>query len=79
MKITNAKYMVADSGLEDDMEGKVIFCDTLKDAKKVGSELADYDSDPDITIWENTGIGEWTPILRGCIPEPEFTWLESAE
>ena len=74
--ITNAKYMVAHTGLKDDMEGNIIFCSTLKDAKKAGDTLAGYDSDPYITIWENTGIGKWTPVLEGRIPEPEFTWLK---
>lgn len=48
--ITNAKYMVAHTGLKDDMEGNIIFCSTLKDAKKAGDTLAGYDSDPYITI-----------------------------
>jgi len=74
--ITNAKYMVSHNGVEEDMEGNVVFCDTLSSAKKVGDTLAGYDSDPYITIWENTGIGEWTPVLQGCIPEPEFTWTK---
>lgn len=74
--IINAKYMIGYSGLEDDMEGNITFCDTLENAKATGIRLAEYDSDPYFTIWENTGIGEWTPILQGRIPEPEFTWFK---
>ena len=76
MKIADAKYMVGHNGIDEDLEGNVCFCSSLEEAKEIGNRLAGYDSDPFITIWENTALGEWTPVMEGRIPEPEFIWFK---
>jgi hypothetical protein len=76
MKMVNVKYMVTHNGIDEDLEGNVSFCESLEEAKEIGVHLAGYDSDPFITIWENTAPGEWTSVMEGRIPEPEFTWFK---
>ena len=76
MKITGMKYMVSLNCLADDLEGNIIFCKTIEEAKNRGVNWADYESDPFFTIWQNVGAGEWIPVLEGFIPEPEFSWHE---
>jgi hypothetical protein len=70
------KYLVSRITFADDKECHVILCNTLEEAKKVGEQMAGYDSAPHIGIWINDGVGSLKLVTEGFIPDPTFKWCD---
>lgn len=70
------KYLVSHITFADDKECHVVLCDTLEEAKQVGEQMADYESDPHIGIWINDGVGSLKLVIEGFIPDPAFMWCD---